>query len=343
MNGTAIRGQAAGRMRFGLRWVLAVVLALPLAGCDRQETSAPRVLEPLAVCTGGPAGLLLFAAEAAEYLRQEGLGARIATFPQGKDAFEAMLAGRCDAAFSAQTPVVAASFSRHDIRVIASVASSDNHGRILARGDHGIRRIEDLRGKRIAVSAGTTHHYILDAFQTRYGLREEELRLVFMDTRRSASALEKGEIDAVAGSDISILPPQRALGGKAVVFEAPRVMLVNFTLTAQDKTVRSRAMALEKLLRALARAEPFVRGQPDRAIELLAARIGSTEAEVASLWNNYRWRLALDQRLLLGMEEEAAWMLKRGVAKGGKVPNYLGLVDSGILRRAKPEAVTLIE
>lgn len=84
------------------------------------------------------------------YFSAEGLEVTIKEYVSGKRALAGMLAGAVDMAIVATEPIVFNSFARKDFRFVATIGSADNIPRIIARGDRGITKPEDVHGERIA-------------------------------------------------------------------------------------------------------------------------------------------------------------------------------------------------
>jgi sulfonate transport system substrate-binding protein len=65
----------------------------------------------------------------------------------------------------------------------------------------GIQRIQDLQGKRVAVTRGTDPHIFLLRALHSVGLTEKDIELVPLQHPDGKTALEKGNVDAWAGLD----------------------------------------------------------------------------------------------------------------------------------------------
>ncbi len=84
---------------------------------------------------------------------------------------------------------------QENLRVIAHLYPESLH--LVARKDSGIARVEDLRGRRVSLDepgSGT----ILDArfILENYGLKESDLKSVYLKPHFAVQAVEKGELDA---------------------------------------------------------------------------------------------------------------------------------------------------
>ncbi len=67
-----------------------------------------------------------------------------------------------------------------------------------------------------------------------------------------------------------------------------------------------------------------------------------TPAEEQALWHQNKYEVRLDQDLLILMEAEARWAIRKGLSRGKQVPNYLKSVYLEGLERIRPESVSVI-
>jgi sulfonate transport system substrate-binding protein len=72
---------------------------------------------------------------------------------------------------------------------------------LVVRKDSPITKIEDLKGKRVAVTRGTDPHIFLLRALHEAGLTEKDVQMVVLQHPEGRIALEKGDVDAWAGLD----------------------------------------------------------------------------------------------------------------------------------------------
>jgi sulfonate transport system substrate-binding protein len=72
---------------------------------------------------------------------------------------------------------------------------------MLVRKDSPIAKVEDLKGKKVAVTPGTDPHVFLLRSLDEVGLSDKDIQLVPMQHADGRSALQKGEVDAWVGLD----------------------------------------------------------------------------------------------------------------------------------------------
>jgi sulfonate transport system substrate-binding protein len=72
---------------------------------------------------------------------------------------------------------------------------------LVVRKDSPIRKIEDLKGKKVAVTRGTDPHIFLLRSLHEAGLSEKDIEMVVLQHPDGKTALERGDVDAWAGLD----------------------------------------------------------------------------------------------------------------------------------------------
>lgn len=72
---------------------------------------------------------------------------------------------------------------------------------LVVRSDSAITKVEDLKGKKVAVTRGTDPHIFLLRALDKVGLSEKDIELVPLQHPDGRNALEKGDVDAWSGLD----------------------------------------------------------------------------------------------------------------------------------------------
>src|SRR5205814_7737602 len=99
---------------------------------------------------------------------------------------------------------------------------------------------------------------------------------------------------------------------------------------------------LRRLLQALMRAETFALEQPDAALAIVAQALEAKPAELAALWKDSNSMVSLDQSLLVGLEDEAKWILGAKLSDARQAPRYIDMIDVDALKSVNPIMVSLI-
>lgn len=321
--------------------VLIVLAALAAALLAQRKAATPVPLPLTLAVAENLLDIPVIIAIERGFYTAAGLDIRYRSFIAGRDGLEALLRREVDVAVVAETPLVLKSFERRDFVIIASLNYSYANSRLVSRRDSGIRRVADLRGRRIGIIRGTSAHYFLHAQLEEQGMRREDVVEVPMPPDAMASALAAGQIDAIAAFEPVASQALAALASNGLDITIRGRVRETFNYVTRAEAAPQKAEALARLLRATERAVLWVHEHRAEAILVVAGRLKLDPRVVEALWDNYHSGLYLDQNLLLSLEAQARWAAAAGVAKG-RSPNYLEMLDWSPLEGVDPTAVTVI-
>lgn len=314
-----------------------------LFACDRAATKPAGPPEKVTIAYSATTDAVL--AEIAlvkGYFLQEGLEVTPHRHPYGKPALEDLLAGKADFATVAVTPVMFAILKGEKISVIATIQNSNVGNAILARRDRGISTLGDLKGKRIAVTLGTTSDFYLDAILGVHGISRQDVEVVDLKAEAMADALARGDIDAVSTFSSYTAFTRKELGARVISFYDKDIYRWTFNVVAKQEFIRKTPGKVEKMLRALARAEEFARKHPAEAQKIVADFSGIEIGIVRDVWPDTNFTVSLDQSLILALEDESRWAIQNRLTTAQKVPNFLDFIYFDGLKAVKPEAVRIL-
>ncbi len=176
---------------------LGASFALPLGACRHDATRPPKDvrLGYLANITHATALLGVHSGDFARAVAP--LGFRAQPFKAGPSVIEALFAGEIDVAYVGPSPALNAHLQSRGkgIRVIGGAAA--NGVVIVARKNSDIRRLEDLRGRRIATPQMGNTQDVSARHYVRFVLGQPDAENVIpIPNPEQASMMERGAIDA---------------------------------------------------------------------------------------------------------------------------------------------------
>jgi len=118
-------------------------------------------------------------------------------FADGPHMNAAFSANRLDVGYMGDTPVLFANAARAGITVVAVSENTANSQTIFATAGSGIHTVADLKGKRVAITVGTSlHGYLLNQLQLA-GLTQNDVTPVNVPVASLGASLASGQVDAV--------------------------------------------------------------------------------------------------------------------------------------------------
>lgn len=320
------------------RLALATAFALGVSGCS--WFSSPERLTVGVVEL--PATGLIHIARHFGHFEKAGVEVRIVPFPTGRDALEALLDGRVDAATTFETPLVAHALLGDTPRILTTLHQSSRNTRVVARLDGDIRGPADLRRRKVAVPRGTNAEYFLEMLARSAGVEPLEVTKVNVPPKDAATLFARGEVDAVAVWYPWVVcghPPVEALECVELFAESYREFSM---LVTRDDVLATREEALRRFVRALSMAEQLVLERPDSVVPALADELPQRGGpHLAEGWRRVTPQLGLDHLLLAVLDREADWAAARMDEPPPSV-DFRELLYPDLLLEIDPSAVTLL-
>jgi len=283
----------------GVAGVVAVVAGY--AATRYQSSAPPAPLETLSIAVvTAPHCALVYIAAAKGYFAEEELQVTMIPAIHGKAAIDLVAQGKADLGTAAEVPFVLAVLEGGGLGIAANMFNSTRDMAVVARRDRGIATPRDLVGKKFGVTLGTAGEYFLLAFLIRHKLSPGSVILVDMPPGQIVQELTKGTIDAMSNWQPNVHNAQLALGDNAVTLYEPLAYTNTFNVVGHSDFLKGHSKAVEKLLRAILKAEQFNRAQPEEALSLVA---GALEVDVESLrptWKDFNFKVDLLQSQLIG-------------------------------------------
>jgi len=284
------------------------------------------------------------------YFKEEGLEITLIKNLAGWQSLKNLFEGDADIANVADLPISYSAldkkkytdFERGDFYIITDLIYSNKIQQVLARKDRGIYAPEDIKGKRVGLLRGTTADFFLDAFLTEYNLKASDIEVVNMGVFEQVEALVKGDLDVIFSWQPHILNAQKLLGDNAIILPTKLTYTTAWLSVVMKEYAEEHPEVLEKYLRAIYKANQFIKENREEAITI-HAEMSDVDREVfASLWNDIDYKLSLSEALLTTLEDEARWIIRNKLADQTEVPNFLDFIYFDALEKVNPEGITII-
>ncbi|HEX5695323.1 MAG TPA: aliphatic sulfonate ABC transporter substrate-binding protein [Acidimicrobiia bacterium] len=178
---------------------------------------------------------------------------------------------------SAGAAALLAKINGSPIKVVYSY-SQPEWTALVTRGDTGITSVEDLAGKKVAVTRGTDPYIFLVRALADHGLTEQDIEVVLLQHADGRNALIDGSVDAWAGLDPMMA--QAEIEQEASLFYRAPDLNTWGVLNVDEDFAAEHPEIVNSVIEAYERARVWSLENPDELASILAEAAGLTQ-EVA--------------------------------------------------------------
>jgi sulfonate transport system substrate-binding protein len=129
-------------------------------------------------------------------LAAQGVTVKWVEFQSGPPLIEALNAGSIDFGYTGDTPPLFAQAAGVDFVYVAAFPSPGHSSAIVVRDASGITSLADLRGKKIAVTKGSSAQNVLVHVLAKAGVAYGDVQPVYLQPADAGAALRNGSVDA---------------------------------------------------------------------------------------------------------------------------------------------------
>jgi len=199
-----------------------------------------------------------------------GLEPEFKLFQTGLELFQAMIGGSLDVL---STGAVISNFpARGQGKMFLANAVEFATAQLWVREDQGIKSFADLKGKRVATTAGTTAHVFLNTALKANNLASSDIDLLNQRMPDAVTSFISGAVPAVAlwvPFNITVrdkVPTARKLVDASAYY--PQAAIMSGWATTADFHAKNREV-LVRLIKAWAEGNAYLTGKTDEALEVL--------------------------------------------------------------------------
>ena len=202
-----------------------------------------------------------------------GLDVQWIEFPAGPQLLEGLNVGSIDFGTVGEAPPIFAQAAGAPIVYIAHQPPAPAAEAIVVPKDSPLKRVADLRGKRVAFNKGSNVHYLLLRALQPAGVPYAEVQTVYLPPADARAAFERGSVDAWVIWDPFLAAAERQLGARVLADGTGLVANHQFYLASRAYAGR-RPEVLKAVVEELARLDAWAAGHPGEVARLLAPQIG---------------------------------------------------------------------
>ncbi len=316
----------------GLAAALAAVLYAGPAQAAKFKATLAQNMSPIS-------GVTIIAKDKG-FFEKHGLDISVSGFTSGKQCLNAVLGGAAEIATTAEAPTTAAAMSKQPIAFLARMEYSDL--KTLTAAGSGIKSLADLKGKKVAFTAGTGSEVYTVALLKKAGLSKSDVKLTNLRPQDMLPALSAGDIDAYNTWEPHVSNGVKAMGAKVVELDTKGIYAETFNIVVMKSYLKDNPELIAAFLKALIEAEAWMKANPEEAIATVAKVAGMKADALAAIWKDYVYNVVLDQKQVDVLTAHAAWRLESGNhPPGATMPDFSTVIVPGPLKAVAPDRVTI--
>jgi NitT/TauT family transport system substrate-binding protein len=213
--------------------------------------------------------------------------------------------------------------------------------KLIARKDHGINEPSDLKGKKIGVTKKTGSEFFLGKFLEWNSILLNDVILIDGQPSELATMLVNGSVDAVATFQPHVYKIAQQLGTNADIYEMQNGRNFYGLVYSKPSLTKERPDTVRRFVQSLVDAEQFVRDHPVEMQSFFSSEFQYSTHYIATVIPKVHFVISLNQSLLVGIEEEARWVIANNLTDKIVAPNFIDFIYTDALRKVKLDAVTL--
>ncbi|MDF7648798.1 ABC transporter substrate-binding protein [Erwiniaceae bacterium L1_54_3] len=234
---------------------------------------------------------------------------KLTAFDSGAPVQEALNAGALDVGFTGDLPFLFVYAAGAPVKAVGAWQNNPDSIALLTRPNAGIHRLQDLKGKQIAVNKGGWGHYLLLGLLERAGLKPDDVTMRFLNPVDGRAALTSGAVSAWApwepyiatstAVDGTVRVPDG--GGKGIMSGYSYALARDEALSDADKR-----KAIADLLARLAKAQIWAQQHPQEFASVLGKTLNMPTNITRSWIADARIRpLVFDAQLIPTLQKSA--------------------------------------
>ena len=247
-----------------------------------EEAPAETELEVREIRVGyhtnlGGAGCVI-TAEKMGYFAEQGLVVELVPFTSGPPEIAAMASGDLQFAYIGNGAHALAINGQAEIISPLQIGNSE---KLIARKDSGIETMEDLKGKKIATTFGTSGEVVVDLALAKAGLERgtgaDQVEVINMETGGAVTAIISGQVDAVCVWEQYMVAVIDGLGENSIVlaqtadFQDEFIAISSYLAT--DKLIEEDPELVQRFVNALQKALKYQAANKEEAAAWVAELI----------------------------------------------------------------------
>lgn len=253
---------------------LAGILAIAIAagGLPAAAQTAPKELR-IGYQKYGTLVILKARGSLEKRLADKGVTVKWTEFPFGPPLLEAINVGSIDVGTVGESPPIFAQAAGADLVYIGNEPPSPTAEALIVPKDSPLKRVADLKGKRVAVAKGSNANYLLVKLLENAALKFSDVEVIYLAPADARAAFESGRIDAWSIWDPFLAAAEKQLSARILADGKGAVANHQFYLASRAYAAKYPAI-VQILLQEIDKVDQWGKQNPKEVARFIAPLIG---------------------------------------------------------------------
>ncbi|CCQ97045.1 Nitrate/sulfonate/bicarbonate ABC transporter substrate-binding protein [[Clostridium] ultunense Esp] len=282
------------------------------------------------------------------YFKEEGLDVTNQLIESGPDIGPMIAGGSAPISIQTNFMDIILTSNNVGVKIVAPLAQIAGTQAVVGGKNLNLKSAKDLEGKTIGVPSGADVVIAINNMGKELGVDVSKIKYVNLSPSDAVTALEKGDIDAMAAWEPFIT--KAIQGGGKFLFSGTKAnlpekqgdvnwMSVHTTIQVTDDFLKKNPNTIKAVLRALKKATDYINENREEAIKILAPELHLTEEELKEIMSRNVYSMEVNENYVKDSNGEAVGNYLKSVGNIKELVDPKTYHDLSLLKEIAPELV----
>lgn len=262
---------------------------------------------------------------------KDGITFELSKFASGPALISAITGGSLDFGQVGDQPAIQAKANNVDIKAIGVYTTTEKANGLIVSAKSSIAKIEDLKGKKVGVTIGSTGQQLLYIYLKSVGLKPADIQQVNLQPGDIVAALVSGNIDAAVTWEPYITLSVAKGAAKQIVDGTGYKKEVD-VIVGTSKFLQTNPDVTARILKVLDEAQKWIADNRDEALAIVAKDAGLDPAALAPAYNKVNLDIRLTDEDIQSVRDTEAFLKENNIIRTDV--DVDSLIDTSYLQKA---------
>lgn len=264
-----------------------------------------------------------------EEFKKDGIDVQFESFTSGPPMIEAFAGNRLDIGQVGDQPAIQAKANGIDVKAIGVYASGYELDGLVVPNGSDIKSPEDLKGKKVGFTVGSTGHRLLYLYLQSVGLTPKDIKEVNLQPADIKTALASKNIDAAVTWEPWISTVEFEGIGHQIADATNLKFNSNFIIVT-NSFAKKYPEIVKRIVKIYERAEKWTNENPDKAVDLVAKDTGMKKEVLSKAMKKEHFDIRLTDEVIKSASDTIKTLRETNTIR--KDVNINDLIDNSYLK-----------